>query len=152
MADLSQSLHKLVTLMGDSVEAGTLQFGSFNAGGLAVATYDFAVNGGAVGDIALSLVLPNKALILDGMVYVETACTSGGSATVALKLQSGADIMAATAVASLTTNALINVVPVGTAATALRLTAQRTLTVTVGTAALTAGKLHAFLRYVQIPS
>lgn len=116
--------------------------------------YSFAASGGAVGDITLkdedgaALVLPAGAIITNVIAHVVTACTSGGSATVALKANSAADLCAATAVASLTSNALIAGVPVGTAATAVRLTAQRTLKVTVATAALTAGKIHYFIEYM----
>jgi hypothetical protein len=116
--------------------------------------YNFAVVGGAVADIALkdiegaTLKLPAGAIITNVIVHVVTACTSGGSATVAIKANSAADLCGATAVASLTGNALIAGVPVGTAATAVRLTAERTIYATIGTAALTAGKLHVFIDYM----
>lgn len=50
--------------------------------------YDFAVDGGAQGDIELSAKagkapIPIGAIITDVTAYVKTACTSGGSATVA---------------------------------------------------------------------
>ncbi|MEV7611318.1 hypothetical protein AB0N61_17670, partial [Microbacterium sp. NPDC089320] len=53
------------------------------------ARYDFAVDGGAVGDIDLtkSPVIPAGAVILGGFVEVDTAVTSGGSATVAVKVE-----------------------------------------------------------------
>jgi len=111
--------------------------------------YDFAKDGGAIGDIELrGDALPEGAIVVDGLVHVKTACTSGGSATVALKLLSAADVMAATAVASLSLNAIIATKPVGTAASAiLNTTAGIGLTATVAVAALTAGKIVVALEY-----
>jgi hypothetical protein len=112
--------------------------------------YDFARDGGAVGDITLrGDSLPNDAIITSGMIHVKTACTSGGSATVALKVESANDIRAATAVASLSANAVLDVVPVGTAATAVRTTANgRQVVATIAVAALTAGKIVVSLEYL----
>ena len=112
--------------------------------------YDFARDGGAVGDIAMrGGALPEGAIITSGMVHVITAVTSTGAATVAIKTLSAADTMAATAKASLTANALIDTVPVGTAATAIRVTTAGTRpVVTVAVAALTAGKLICALEYL----
>lgn len=111
--------------------------------------YDFARDGGAVGDIAMrGDAIPADAIIVDGKVHVNTAVTSGGSATVALKLLTAADIMAATAKASLAQNAILDVVPVRTAATAIRNTTEGVkLTATVAVAALTAGKITVALEY-----
>jgi hypothetical protein len=117
-------------------------------------TYDFANQGGAIGDIALkdfagnNAVIPSGAIIRDVIIYVETALTSGGSATIAVKAQSAADLKAATAVASYSLAAVLAGVPVGTAATAIALTADRTVTITVAVAALTAGKMHVYVDYV----
>lgn len=113
--------------------------------GIAKATYDFDKHGGAIGDISLELVLPNGAIIYDGVVDVLTAPTSGGSATVALKLQSSADLLGATAIASVT--GLLNLIPASAVASAFKLTADRTLKVTIATAALTAGKFNVYVQY-----
>ena len=112
--------------------------------------YDFAMDGGAVGDITLrGDRLPNDAVITSGMIHVNTAVTSGGSATVALKVLSAGDVLAATAKTSLTLNALLDTVPVGTAATAVRTTsAGLGVTMTVAVAALTAGKITVALEYL----
>lgn len=104
--------------------------------------YDFAKHGGAIGDITVGpKLIPPQTIITQGIIRVVTAFTSGGSATVALKLLSSEDILAATAIGSLTLDALLDTVPVGTAATSFICTAHTQLTVTVATAALTAGKL-----------
>ena len=73
-----------------------------------IAVYDFSVQGGAIGAVNLKnidgsdAVLPQNAIILDSIIDVITAPTSGGSATISLGSgQSATDIKAATAVASL---------------------------------------------------
>ncbi len=116
--------------------------------GWAVFEYDFALHGGAISTITVGpKLLPAGAIIMDGVIHVKTACTSGGSATVAIHALSSEDIVAATAVASLTLNALLDVVPVGTAATMLRCTAATQLSFVIATAALTAGVIAVGLRW-----
>lgn len=116
------------------------------------ATYDFAVNGGAIGDIALldvdgnAAIIPDNAVITKVLVDVITAATSGGAATVALKSEAAADLLAATAVASVT--GFLDGKPVNTAATVVKLSADRTIKATVAAFALTAGKFHVFIEYV----
>jgi len=111
--------------------------------------YDFAKDGGAVGDITLrGGSIPNGAIVRNGAVHVVTAVTSGGAATVALKLKAANDVLAATAKASLTLDAVLDVVPVDTAATSiLNATAGAKVVATVATAALTAGKFIVALEY-----
>jgi len=109
--------------------------------------YDFAKHGGAIGDILVGpKVLPPQAIITSGIIRVVTAPVGSG-ATVAIKAVGSEDILAATAITSLTLDALIDVVPVGTAATSILTTAYTQLTFTIATAALTAGKIHVGLRY-----
>jgi len=108
--------------------------------------YDFAKHGGAVSTITVGpKLIPPETIIVQGMIRVVTACTSGGSATVALHLSSSEDIVAATAVASLTLDALLDPVPVGTAATSILCTSATQLSVVIATAALTAGKIGVHL-------
>lgn len=119
---------------------------------------DFAVLGGAVGDLLLlddagnAAILPKGAIVTRSWANVLTSVTSSGSATVALKLLATADLMAATAKASLVSSApFCEAKQDGTAAnfvgpvTALP---GSQVTATVGTAALTAGKIQYFLEYV----
>lgn len=114
-------------------------------GGYVKATYDFTVHGGAVGDIELDLKLPAGAIVYNGFINIVTDPTSGGSATVAIKIEGAADLLAATAIASVTGQ--LDTIPDGTAANVVVLTAERKLTVTVATAALTAGKMDVYLQY-----
>lgn len=120
---------------------------------LAVCLYDFAVDGGAVGDIALrgDSVIPSGAIITDVLIHVDTALTSGGSATVAIKSEGAADLNAADAISGApwsTTGAKRGDLTATTAP--VKTTAARTVTATVGTAALTAGKFSVYVSYLEI--
>lgn len=113
--------------------------------------YDFAKDGGAVGDITLrGPKLPVGAIIYGpGKIKVYTAVTSDGSATVALKITTAEDVLAATAKATLSANALLDAVTDGTAANAVTVaTAAKGVTATVAEAALTAGKFVVALEYI----
>lgn len=118
------------------------------------AEYDFAVDGGAVSDITLRSLagdiqgntLPSGAVITGGYLDIETAVTSGGSATVALKAEGAADLLAATAPASLTTGRK-DIIPDSTGSATVKTTAVRSVVATVATAALTAGKFRVVLFY-----
>ena len=113
--------------------------------------YNFSTDGGAVGVItpALNVTLPLHAILLGGILNVTTSCTSGGSATVAIGTSAGSSatsLLAATAVASLGAG-LIALVPLFSAATAVKLTAQGNVTLTVATAALTAGVIEGWIEF-----
>jgi hypothetical protein len=113
--------------------------------------YDFAKDGGAVGNIIVGAgMIPKDAIVVGGLIFVNTAVTSGGAATVALRLEADADLLAATAKASISLNAKLDVIPVRTAATVIKATDYRGVTVQVAVADLTAGKLTIFLEYYQV--
>src|SRR5690348_10041807 len=105
--------------------------GGYGSGTVQVvrARYDFAVDGGAVGtiDLTKTAVVPANAYIFGGWVEVDTAVTSGGSATVAVQVQGAGDIMAAAAVsgAPWSTTGLKDVVPDSTGSTVVKTTAAR---------------------------
>lgn len=113
-----------------------------NLGGCARDIYDFSVHGGAVGTITLPLKVPDNAIITECIVDVLTDPTSGGSATIALGLNTTTDLLAATAIASVT-----GIVVAKEQAAAFKLTAERNLQITIATAALTAGKLAVHLKW-----
>ena len=114
---------------------------------LALFEYDFAREGGAVGDIVIGQkIIPPSAVVLDGFFRVITQFTSGGSATLQAKLVGTDDILASTAVAALTAG-VKDIVADGTAANMILTTAYSRITLTVGTAAFTAGKGVFALRY-----
>ncbi len=111
--------------------------------------YSFAKHGGATGEITVGpKLLPKGAKIFQGFIDVSTAVTSGASATIQLKVTGADDILASTGKASFSLAALLDVVPVGTAATMVIVAAAANLIVTVGTAALTAGIFTVNLLYV----
>lgn len=116
------------------------------------AVYDFAVDGGDVGGIPLKdtaglpLVIPDKAIVINSHIEIETAVTSGGSATVAFGLEGNTDAFkAATGKASLTLDAVFaasNDLP-------LKMAAPTAVLGTVAVAALTAGKFRIFIKYLE---
>jgi hypothetical protein len=115
-------------------------------------TYNFARDGGAVGDIALSGDgIPNGAIILDSLIKVETPLDSANdTATVALKIQGAGDLQAAKAVSEApwsTAGAKRGGLDADTAP--ILLTARRRVTATVAVQALTAGKFTAYVRYLD---
>lgn len=123
-------------------------------------TFDFARLGGAVSTISLrssttdalnnpltTCLLPKGAIIMETLIDTITTPTSSGSATIALSTgQVAADLLAATAYGSVT--GILAGIPLGTAATAIKLTADRTPTATIATAALTAGKFYVLISYI----
>lgn len=112
-----------------------------------------------VGAHGLGVTIPDNAIILGGGLEILTgfASTDGGTdkATIALHVQSANDLITATAIETDTFWDAVKykvVVPTaleaGGVATAIKLTADREVTATVGTAALTAGKFVGWLFYV----
>lgn len=115
---------------------------------IAMWEYDFDKHGGDIGAIeVLPKLLPKGALVNFCYIHVITAL-AGAGATVALKAVGTDDILAATAITSLTEDALIDGVPNGAMANAIRATSAVPLTVTVAVAALTAGKFVVVCEYV----
>ena len=117
------------------------------------ARYDFSVHGGAVGTINLddedgnNIVLPSGAIIWDGVIDILTGMTStGNNGTIALDSNAAGDLKAA--VDADTLSGRVATIPVGTAAASIKLTADRTLTVTIATNPLLTGKFDLYLFYM----
>lgn len=135
-----------MTYQGGFPEGGDLQ--------IARGRYSFAVDGGATGDIPLTAetIVPSGAIVLGGFIELTTALASGGSATVALKVEGAADLLAATAF----DNAIWanvgrkSIIPVFTGATTVKTTAARKLQATVAAAALTAGAFDLTVFYIKM--
>lgn len=117
--------------------------------------YDFAVDGGAVSTIKLRDALtaevadklPSGAIITQVYADVKTACASaGGTGTIALTANSAGDLLAA--VDADTKSGIFAGIPIGTAGTMVKLTADRQISLAIATEALTAGKLYIFVEYV----
>lgn len=122
---------------------------------VARATYDFAVHGGATGAKNLGVTLPAGALIVGGFVDVVTTCTTAGAdaGTMAIHVQSANDIVTATAVSAvgdIWDEGQSPIIPKANTpeSTAIKLTADRTVTATIATQAFTAGKFTVYLYYV----
>lgn len=119
--------------------------------GVAKFSYDFAVQGGVVGDIVLAgTPLPKNAIVWDGVVDVITALTGGAGATAAVSTaQAANDLITAADItgAPWSTTGSKALVPVGVAANSIKMTADRAPKLVVGTDALTAGKFNLFIEY-----
>lgn len=109
-------------------------------------TYDFAVDGGESDDAIRIGQADAKCVITEARVHVETACTSGGSATVAIGVEGGdVDAILDTtdgAVANLTDDAVL-----WDTATAdgFVMAADEYVLLDIATADLTAGKINVYL-------
>ena len=95
----------------------------------------------------LAVTIPDNAIVIQGFVDVIAAVTSDGAATVAIHLANANDLLAATGKTSLTLAAQLPMAAVNAAP--IKLTAEKAVTVTVGTAALTAGKIDGYLYWVE---
>lgn len=134
-------------------QLGDILHGSFN---VAKGNYKFSRDGGAVGNINLkdldgvaTVKIPASAVVLSAFVHTTTACTSGGSATVDVQIEAANDLLAAEAVASFSLGAKIQGIPdFGTLADSVVTTAERTLSISINTAALTAGEFNVYVFYV----
>lgn len=104
--------------------------------------YDFAADGGATGSLDLMQV-KEACVVESAYLKVKTAGTSGGSATVQVGVSGGAGIVGNTAVASLSLGAVI------AGLTNVKLAADAIPQLTIGTAALTAGKFVLVLKLSQ---
>lgn len=103
-----------------------------------------------LGDDGKSTKLPNKAIVTNCVIDVITTLTSSGTANLALGTgQTTTDLKASTAYSSFTGGTLVACVPVGSAATSIKLTADRTPIMTLsGTTPLTAGKFNVMISYL----
>ncbi|MGW2206760.1 hypothetical protein [Streptomyces sp. NPDC001774] len=137
---------------GGSRKIGTGQY--VGATKWAYGKYSFAVQGGAQGVVTLTGdTIPSGAIILDSLLIVDTAVTSGGSATVSIGTEGAADIRAAATAATAPTlsatgakrSAIMDAdsAPIVT-------TAARAITATIGVADLTAGVFRVAVAYVEV--
>ena len=150
---LRQSLNKSNDWIAAKNKIGDVIHKGFN---VVKGSYSFSRDGGAVGDINLKdqdgvsvVKIPSGAVVLNAFVVVSTACTSGGAATIDVQIEAANDLLAAGAVASFSSAAKLQGIPdFGTLADSVVTTAERTLSISVNTAALTAGAFDVFVFYV----
>ena len=95
----------------------------------------------------LAVTIPDNAIVLGGSIDVIAAVTSDGSATVAINLVAANDLLTATAKASLGIKAQKPLAAV--IAQPIKLEEEKAVTVTVGTAALTAGKINGYIIWME---
>lgn len=117
--------------------------------GVAHAIYNFAVDGGVSCTPAANATIPAGAILLGATVNPTTAPLAVGAATVGVGTTAGSSatsILAATAKATLSIDALINGVP--TFAAPVKLTAAGKISVVIATGPLTAGVIEIFVYYV----
>ena len=110
--------------------------------------YDFATDGGAVSTIDLGVTIPDNAIALSCIVEKISAFTSGGAATVGLKIEGSGDVInASTAFNNAQYTAAI--APATALASAqFKTTAARNVSLEVGAHALTAGKYNFHIEYL----
>lgn len=106
----------------------------------------------ATGAKNLGVTIPANSIIIGGLYDVQETFTDGDddSATIAIKVEGANDIVTATAISAggnVFDQGLHDTIPVFSAATAVKTTVERDLTVTVGDAALTAGTMTITLFY-----
>ena len=149
-------INNIVTLV-DSYPAGTILLLAYNDVGtsrirMVSVLYDFSVDAGAQGTIALDDTFPDNSTIIRAYYEVLTALTSGGLATVAfgVEIDDDAGLLAATAF----DNAAFSVgyhafLPDGTVANfTTKSIAIRDLIMVIAAADLTAGKIQIWYEYI----
>lgn len=118
--------------------------------------YSFAIDGGAIGAIALRASqgsqgpIPSGSVILEAFLDVTTLFTTGTAATMALSVEGANDLVSATVVsgAPYSTTGLKATLPVFTAASMIKTTAERSPTATIATGTVTAGVLALVIFYI----
>lgn len=122
------------------------------------ATYRYSAQGGSSSTSPISLrdfdgkpaKLPSGAIIKQVAILTNTQPVStvsgANSATLAFRAQSAADLKAATSALTYTAGIAAGI-PIGTAATMLKLTAERTIQLTLGVADLSAGSIDLLIEY-----
>jgi hypothetical protein len=118
---------------------------------VAQATWDFAVDGGAISAIDLGVTIPANSIIVGGVLDVQTTCTSSGDlGTGAISVEGADDIVAAVAIGTGTPwdQGIQTIIPKWTAATMVKTTAAAAITFTIAVEAFTAGKFTISLHYI----
>lgn len=113
-------------------------------------TYNFADDAGAFADVVKIGTTDGKILVMDSCVHVETACTSGGSATVIVGVAGGTT----NAFMDLTSGAVASLVDdyvnQETTGQGIVIASGGAIHLDIGTADLTAGKINVILSYINI--
>jgi len=111
--------------------------------------YDFSNDTGATGTYSLGK-FDQKTLVRNGVVYIETACTSAGSATVAVGTSTADPDAFLDATSGAVANLTVSSVHTETTGTNLVVAADETLDLVIAAAALTAGKVKVILECIKV--
>lgn len=116
---------------------------------VAVFDYDFDVDGGAISTIATGVNLPANAIIEQCWFRVETQLVDAGSGTLAVQCEDAGNIFAAADFTGNADGAIVAGAPLGTVATMVDdIAASCDISFVIAGAALTAGKLRGYCKYV----
>ena len=149
--DLVQMLDSSGTVIS-RIGSGAAAFGTGLQLMMGRAKYDFAVDGGGAPGLitpAINCVIPAKAIIIGGLANPTTALV-GSSSTISIGTSAGssaASLKAATAEATYSIDAKVALIPVFTAASAVKMSAAGSITLTSAVAALTAGVMEITVFY-----
>lgn len=114
------------------------------------AQYDFSVDGGTAGDIDLEVSLPDNAIVYKVVTDILTSPDSAGdTATVRLNVPTDGNLAPVIAGDASATGVLYSDPDSGSADVPVKLTAARSLQVTIANEDLTAGKLNFFVFYLK---
>lgn len=121
---------------------------------IALATWDFDVDGGAIEAIDLGVNIPANSIILGGILDCQDTLTSTATgtdkATIAISVASANDIVLAVAIETGTPwdKGLQAIIPKWTKATMIKTTVVKPIVLTIAVAAVLTGKLTVALHYV----
>ncbi len=118
-----------------------------NAQRIAVATYDFAVQGGTQAAFNLGVALPAKSTVIRSWIYVVTQLV-GTSSTMAFSCAAANDLKTATDMTGSAAGALVEGQSTGAASAFKAVTTACNITATIAVANLTAGKMNLYVQYV----
>lgn len=129
-----------------------------SSGGWMKARWAYAVQGGAASDVTLvddegiAAKLPKGAIIQDCLIDVVTPVTAANvtSSSVAFSSNAVGDLkaLAFSHVAGYNTSQRISCLPVGTAASSVKMTSEATLKMRIGSEPLTGGRINIYVNYV----
>jgi len=142
---------KLYDTRAHAVAGGATGLVNITAAGAGNHTFTSLVG---IGSHYLGATLPDNALVIGGGVEVLTTYTDGAddSATLALSINGANDLVTATAISAggnIWDAGNRDIVPDSTGTTAIKLTAERELTLTIADDQLTAGKMRVWLMYIE---
>lgn len=112
--------------------------------------YDFAVDGGAIGDIPLRSndgAIPTGSRVIGGTLAISTGCASAAGGKMELTVEAARDLLAATLEAALTAGNKDLIVD-RSGSSALKISQARAPTLSITLQAFTAGKFELVLHYV----